>query len=240
MATYSKRKQLDIKIIGLGGIGSILSEMISRYVNYLKLENEEEKCVTLIDGDSFEVKNAERQDFLQLGNKAEIKKEELRRKFRTINFLADPRFVDEYTISDMIKNEDIVLMGVDNHRTRKLVSDYCSTLREVTLISGGNEYTDGNVQLYARKGGEDITPSLTDYHPEIKNPLDKLPTEMSCQELLQSEPQLFFTNATVAVMMCWMFYNINTKNNYESSEVYFDMLTMSSSAKHRRTKTRSK
>jgi len=232
---------MNIKIIGLGGIGSILSEIISRNINYLRLDNPGEgKNITLIDGDEYEVKNAERQNFLELGNKAEIRKKELETKFREINFEFISAYVDENIISKVIENGDIILLGVDNHKTRKLVSDYCTTLQDVTLISGGNEYTDGNVQLYARKGGEDLTPSLTDYHAEIENPSDKLPTEMSCEELLHSEPQLYFTNATVAVFICQMFYYYVIKNNYYFSELYFDMTIMSTSAKHRKTKTRSK
>lgn len=232
---------MNIKIIGLGGIGSVLSEMMSKYVNYLKPEGEDKhKYITLIDGDEYEAKNWERQNFTKIGNKAEIKKNELSEKFKDIVFCSIPFYVDEQVIDGLIKNGDIVFMGVDNHKTRKLVSDYCSNLDDITLISGGNEYTDGNVQIYIRKGGEDITPSLTDYHPEIRNPSDKLPTEMSCEELMNSEPQLYFTNTTVAVIMCWMFYNFIIKKNILNSEVYFDMLTMSSVSRYRRTKTRSK
>ena len=76
------------------------------------------------------------------------------------------------------------------------------------------------------------------YHAEIENPSDKLPTEMSCEELLHSEPQLYFTNATVAVFICQMFYYYVIKNNYYFSELYFDMTIMSTSAKHRKTKNR--
>jgi len=33
--------------------------------------------------------------------------------------------------------EDLVLLAVDNHATRKLVSDHCARLDNVCLISGG-------------------------------------------------------------------------------------------------------
>ncbi len=109
---------------------------------------------------------------------------------------------------------------------------YASTLKNVVLISGGNELTDGNVQLYVRREGVDLTPKLTDYHPEIENPTDKSPDEMSCQELEESSPQLLFTNMSVATLMCQVFYNF-MQGNVKFSEVYFDMLDMCADSKVR-------
>jgi hypothetical protein len=96
--------------------------------------------------------------------------------------------------------------------------------------------TDGNVQLYVRKGGVDLTPDLCAYHPEIANPDDKLPDEMSCEELSKSEPQLYFTNLGVATLMCWMFHNAVINEQYERSEVYFDINQMAADAKVRTVK----
>ncbi len=62
---------------------------------------------------------------------------------------------------------------------------------------------------------------------------DKLPDEMSCQELSESDPQLYFTNLGVATFMCWAFYNVVVKEQYERSEVYFDILKMTADAKIR-------
>ena len=127
-------------------------------------------------------------------------------------------------------------MCVDNHKTRMLVSNYSKTLTDVTVISGGNELTDGNVQIYVKKSGTDLTPDLCAYHPEIANPDDKLPEELSCEERAQSDPQLYFTNLTVATIMCWAFYNAVVKGEYEKSEVYFDITQMASNAKARTVK----
>ena len=223
-------KELYISIIGLGGVGSILSERICRFLNFsddIKTE------MLLVDGDTYEQKNYERQEFIQIGNKADIKATELQMKFPGIHFKAMEAFVNETNIADVIKEEDIVFLCVDNHKTRMIVSNYCKNLKDVMLISGGNEFTDGNVQLYVRKDGKDLTPDLCAYHPEIANPNDKLPEEMSCEELSHSDPQLYFANLGVATLMCWTFYNAVVRGQYERSEVYFDILTMSSDAKLR-------
>ena len=223
---------MDITIIGLGGIGSHLSPMIARYASY-SMKTESPININLVDGDYYETKNMERQDFDDLGNKAEIKARELQQVFPRISFNAIPYFLDETTIPKIVKNGDIVFLAVDNHKSRKILSDYArEKLSDVTIISGGNELVDGNVQIYVRKGGEDITPALTDYHPEIDNPIDKLPNEMSCEELMNSGPQILFTNAGAALLMSWAFYNA-LSDNYKYSEIYFDVQNMKVDSKVR-------
>ena len=223
---------MKIRIIGLGGIGSILCEKISRFVNQAG------PCeIYLIDGDEFEEKNRSRQEFVNFGNKANVKMAELTRKFDNVTFYSIPTYINELTIKECIEEDDVIFLCVDNHKTRKLVSEYVDTLTNATLISGGNEYTDGNVQIYIRREGIKQTPSLTDYHPEIQDPDDKRPDEMSCEELSKSEPQLFFTNLGVSTIMCWAFYNIivNDLSQIERpSEIYFDIKTMCSDAKFRK------
>ena len=222
---------MEISIIGLGGIGSVLVNTISRFLN----SNENLKPITikLVDGDDYEYKNISRQEFYNYGNKANVKKRELSNRFQNIDYLDFQMFLDENNISEIVTENSIVFVSVDNHKTRRLVSNYAKKLNNVIVISGGNELTDGNVQIFIRKGGENVTPSLTDYHPEIENPLDKSPDEMSCEELSHAEPQLYFTNFMVAGHMCSAFYNIIERNNYKISEVYFDILSMNSNSKTR-------
>lgn len=226
-------EQTNIVIVGLGGIGSILSGSLSRFLNYNKTSL---FSIVLVDGDRYEVKNLERQDFQKAGgNKAEVKKEELQEKFDNLIFESFPKFVNEDTIKNVIKEKDIVFLCVDNHKSRKLVSDYCSNLKDVVLISGGNEVDEGNVQIFVKKEGEKITPSLTDYHKELQNPSDKSPEEMSCEELSKSEPQLYFANLMVASYMCAALYNVMNQR-YIFSEVYFDLTNMKADSKIRKVK----
>ena len=221
---------MNIVIIGLGGIGSILCERIARYLTY---SAEAGIKLLLVDGDEYEPKNFDRQDFTRMGNKAEVKAADLKMQFSRLNVSSYPAFVNESNLAQVITEGSIVFLCVDNHKTRMIVSNYTNKLTDVTLISGGNDLIDGNVQIYIRKDGNDITPDLCSYHPEIANPDDKLPEEMSCEELAESEPQLYFTNLGVATIMCWAFYNVVVKGEYEKSEVYFDITQMASNAKVR-------
>ena len=224
----------NIKIIGLGGIGSVLSDSVSRFLNY---KHDSTYRVTLIDQDRFETRNHERQNFTVEGeNKAETKKRELKEKFKNVIFISEPVFVNNENISKLIKEKDIILLAVDNHKTRKLISDYCSkALNDIILISSGNDLLNGNIQLFVKKDGEKLLPNLTDYHPEIDNPQDKSPEEKSCQELQQSEPQLYFTNLMAAAHMCSGLYNI-MNGDHQYSEVYFDIVTMKADSKIRKVK----
>jgi len=216
--------QLSIKIIGLGGVGSVLCEKISRFLNYA---TDIEASLVLIDGDSYETKNYERQEFTQMGNKSEIKGGDLEDKFPNITLDYYPAYINQANIGEVIKTGDIIFLCVDNHKTRMITSKYCNLLDDVILISGGNELVDGNVQIYVRKGGKDLTPDLCAYHPEIEIPGDRLPEEMSCEELANSDPQLYFTNVWVATLMCGAFYNVVIRNEIGPSEIYFDMTKMS-------------
>ncbi len=224
-------EKMNIKVIGLGGIGSILIEMIARFSNYSMDENG--IYITLIDGDSYEHKNRDRQIFGGFGNKSDIKKEEMSLRFNDIEFESIPQYVNGENISEIIKEKDVVFLCVDNHKTRKVVSEFCDSLNEVLLISGGNELLDGNVQIYMKKGGEKLTPSLTDYHPEIQEPEDKSPDEMSCEELAVSTPQLLFTNLGVATLMCFSFYNVLFQDISNISETYFDVSSMECESRSR-------
>ncbi|MHA1802242.1 MAG: ThiF family adenylyltransferase [Candidatus Heimdallarchaeaceae archaeon] len=222
-------KELQITIVGLGGVGSILSQSLARFINYSEIVAE----FLLIDGDKYEPKNFERQEFIDLGDKAEIKYLELTSKFNRITFDYIPEYLTEDNIPEYLNEGDIIFICVDNHKTRNLINSYAQTLKNVTVISGGNEFTDGNVQIYIRKGGVDLTPNLCAYHPEIESPEDKLPTELSCEQLAQSDPQLYFTNMGVSTIMCWAFYNSVVKQQLERSEIYFDITQMEANAKIR-------
>jgi hypothetical protein len=107
-------------------------------------------------------------------------------------------------------------------------------LSDALLISGGNELTDGNVQIHLRKGGEDVTlPIANQFHPEIEVPEDKHPDEMSCEERAVREPQVLFANNAIAAVMCNVFYVFRSTGVVPYDEVYIDILTGNSRSVYR-------
>jgi len=224
--------ELSIKVIGIGGVGTILADKLSRFLNY---GNGVDTRITFVDGDTFEPKNRDRQEFaIAGGKKSLVKASEFQEKYHELNYSAFDEYVNPRNVGTFIKSGDIVFVCVDNHKTRKIISDFTKTLSDIVVISGGNEFTDGNVQIFVRREGRSLTPSLSDYHPEIEHPKDRTPGEMTCEELAQSEPQLFFTNLGVATFMCFAFYNTVVKNSPSYSEVYFDVLSMKADSKSRK------
>ena len=190
---------MALKIIGLGGIGSHLITPLFQYLNYNDntLFNE----IWLIDGDTYEPKNLARQVVVSLENKAIAQKKYCKEMYNKLNFSFVDKYVNADNISNIIFDDDIVLLCVDNNKTRKLFEDYSKELENITIISGGNELTDGNILILQKVDGKYTTPLFTDLHPELLNPTDKSPDELSCQELSESAPQISIVNATIADMM---------------------------------------
>jgi len=196
------------KVIGLGGIGSIVARYGAAFLASLLRGGR----LVLIDGDVFEVKNSARMLFSSTGNKADVLRAELAPALERSELALEsiPEYVTAASAARLIQEGDVVLLCVDNHATRRLVSRRISELRDALLISGGNDGvgpdssgthhqgTYGNVQIHVRADGHDLTPPLERFHPEIANPADRSPAELSCTALLESTPQLLFTNLAAA------------------------------------------
>ena len=205
-----------IKVIGSGGIGTYLIEPLVRYLSYSG-----DYCeVTVIDGDTYEERNRERQRFANCSNKAEETVRVLKESFPKVHFRSKSEYVTDDNIIMMIREGDVVFLCVDNHATRKLVSERVGELKDAVLISGGNGKTDGDVLIYLRKNGKDATQPLTAL-PEIASPDDKNPGNFTdedragCQEEAEGNPQLLVTNLAIAVLMFECYYN------YEQGKLNF-------------------
>ena len=206
----------SVKLIGLGGVGGI----VARYATAFLAASEVDTQLVLIDGDAFEPRNADRMLFSSCGNKAAVVRDELLPFVEGTRLVmaAVEEFTDSANLPQLIAEGDVVLLAVDNHATRKLVADHCASLDDVCLISGGNDGvgedasgrwsrgTYGNIQVHRRLGGEDVSPPLGAYHPEIAEPRDSHPQDVSCSEAVVTVPQILFTNlATASAMLNAMF-----------------------------------
>lgn len=224
---------LAVKIVGLGGIGSILA----RYVAVLLAARPGPSRLVLIDGDAFEPRNSERAFFNRIGNKASVVREEIASMIggSRLTVLAAPEYITPDNVERLLRSGDVVLLAVDNHATRRMVSDHAATLDDVSLISGGNDGvgpdnsgrvrtgTYGNVQVYVRRGARDITPSLTEFHPEIAEPADRLPGGASCAAAVFSTPQLLVANLQAAAAMVGALWALSNGNGPDFAEVCFDV-----------------
>ena len=141
-----------------------------------------------------------------------------------------PQYVTPQNVHRLVQEHDCILLAVDNHSTRRCVSNRCRKLNDVVLISGGNDGVEdgkygtfGNVIVHIREGGRDVTSPITRFHPEIANPQDKRPDELGCAALAHSSPQLALTNLAVASAMLGAFYAWSMRRlRYE--EVFLDIV----------------
>jgi hypothetical protein len=218
-----------VKLIGLGGIGCIVLQYLGMF---LKASGRSVRLV-LIDGDSYLPRDFQRMSFQTLGNKAEVKVQETADALQADNLtlVPVPEFVTSENLHRLIVPRDHVFLCVDNHATRRLVSDHCSTLSEVALFSGGNDGVEppnqrgtyGNVQIAIRRGGRDLTVPITRYHPEIANAEGGLPGGPDCGQLAVSVPQILFANLAVASALLNSFFAY-TCGRLAYQEVQLDIL----------------
>jgi len=222
-----------VKLIGLGGVGGIVARYL---VLFLRSLGSEVRLV-LIDGDEFAVGNATRMVFGRHGNKADVVREELLPLVEDslVTLGAVSEYVNDENLPRLVREGDVVVLAVDNHATRKLVSDHCEAhLADCCLISGGNDGiedlpdgrvlrgTYGNCQIYVKEDGEARTAPITALHPEIAEPADAVPGGPDCTELVQSVPQILFANLMVAsAILNTLFLHLCDVLHYE--EVCFDI-----------------
>jgi hypothetical protein len=212
-----------VKIIGAGGVGGIVARYACLMLDSLARNLGLSVRVVIVDGDAFQPGNGSRMFFLRHGNKADVVREEIRPYLGSdtpLTLISISEYITPENIDRLIVERDIVLCAVDNHATRRLLDERCGLLHDVCLISAGNDGvgpdssgsvrrgTFGNCQIYLRRKGQDLTPSLCRDHPEIREPADRLPSEQSCGELVSCVPQILAVNLMTAATILntfWLF-----------------------------------
>ena len=223
-------------LVGAGGIGTWLAAGLVRLLEW-KFPG---SALIIVDGDTYEEKNKERQDFTKLGNKAVVKAAELVPQFPNTTIIplakwvVDDNFagvVDDdspkITASQLIREGDVVFAVVDNFAARKIIFDAATKFNNVDVFTGGNDDDlFGSIYHYQKRDGVEITAHPAEYHPEYDNPPDKNPGELSCQDRAQIEggTQLLATNMAVASFILGRVQKIIVSNQSpEETEIFFDL-----------------
>lgn len=149
-------------LVGAGGTGSFLADPLNRY---LRAKYKNGYQLVIVDGDEVEAKNISRQAFTYEdihGFKATMLAERLEPK-------ATPgtQFITPENVDSCITNGDTVLIATDNYYVRRVIDEHVTTLRDVTVINGGNGPWTSTVQVHVRRGRENLTPRISFMHPEI-------------------------------------------------------------------------
>lgn len=224
-----------VVVIGAGGIGTWLCAGLVRMLEWKYPGS----ALIIVDGDNYEQRNLERQDFNSMGNKASVKALDLSKQFTQTMIIPVPKWVvsddhpdvsedsSKIKASDLITENDLVIPVVDNYAARKIIFDAASKLNNVDVITGGNDDNlFGSVYHYQRRNGVDITAHPGETHDEYHNPPDRNPGEMSCQERAEIEggTQVLATNMAVAAFILGRIqHTIVSDQKPEQSEIYFDL-----------------
>lgn len=223
-------------LVGAGGIGTWLAAGLTRMLEYKYPGS----ALIIVDGDTFEERNKERQDFTKLGNKAVAKAYDLTQQFPNTSIIPVPKWVvsDDFagvadeespkiTASSLINEGDVVFAVVDNFAARKVLFDAASNLYDIDVFTGGNDdELFGSIYHYQRRDGVDITDHPVNFHLEYENPPDKNPGELSCQErsAIEGGTQLLATNMAVAAFILGRVQKTIVNNQSpEEAEIYFDL-----------------
>lgn len=124
-----KLKLSNILIVGCGGIGCTTAELLARAgVGQ----------ITLIDADTIEISNLQRQIAYVEQDVGFYKSEILAKRLRQINpnirINSYTDYLDERSAEALISAQDLVLDGCDNFETRYLVNQICNA-ENIALIS---------------------------------------------------------------------------------------------------------
>lgn len=220
-------------LVGAGGTGSILFPALLRYLESYHGNRDEQFTLTVIDGKEVAASKLHRQLFFgrYAGNpKATALVEQYDADPKTV--IAVPRYLDDTNIKGIRENA-VVLIAADNFPVRARIEEHAKTLANVTVINGGNEMTDGSLQVYVRREGNDVTPPLSQGHPEILRDDGRDPAALSCQQIaeLPSGEQTIIANMMSATAIL---NAIRRVHDWESTshapfppgeEVFFDMDT---------------
>lgn len=223
-------------LVGAGGIGTWLAAGLVRLLEWKYPGS----GLVIVDGDTYEQKNKERQDFTQLGNKAVVKATELVPHFPNTTIIPVPKWVvsDDFkgvadedspkiTASQLIRENDVVFAVVDNFAARKIIFDAASKLDNIDVFTGGNDdELFGSIYHYQKRDGHEVTVHPSKFHPEYDNPPDKNPGELSCQERSEIEggTQLLATNMAVSSFILGRVQKTIVNNESpEETEIFFDL-----------------
>jgi len=220
---------IEITVIGCGGIGG---HLVRHLCHYLHAERRPAH-LTLVDGDLFEESNRSRMRFASLDNKAVAMARELALAFgEVVTIEPVPEYVTSENAGSLVRDGHVVFLAVDNHATRRVVGEAVERLRDVVLLSGGNDGVEpeagrhgtyGNVQIVRRTDGVWRTSSLARHHPEIAEAPPAMPGAPGCAQLAAAgSPQLLFTNLAVASAMLNAFHGI-LEDRVDYEEVYLDI-----------------
>lgn len=154
----AKLAEACVAIVGAGGLGGYVAEQLARFgVGTL----------IIIDSDTFEETNLNRQLFAHEGNLGEPKAEEARKRIAAINSevncVCHVTRLTEENAKTLVGDADLVIDALDNPAARFILQDACATLG-IPLVHGAISAWAGRVSFI--RPGDDVLSLLYPGGPE--------------------------------------------------------------------------
>ena len=238
---FDTERPVKIVMLGAGGTGGHIAPHLYRLLYAL----DRPARFIICDGDIVERKNLVRQNFSEadLGkNKARVLAERYSRVFGLETEYV-PSFIETLDgLTELIQpgrwkkdpydwkgmEEMVLLIGaVDNNKSRQLCHKAFSQAKELIYIDSGNGEFTGQVVCGVRRKGRTVQKPVGSVYPEmLRDKGDKFPTELSCAEAAQSDPQSMAANITAATAVVNMVYNILTHGESVARQTDFSTKTV--------------
>ena len=235
-------RNVPVKIVqlGAGGTGGHTAPHLYRLLYSL----ERPARLILCDGDIVEAKNLVRQNFspADLGeNKARVLAERYASVFGMVaeyvpSFIEDLDTLMALITPDEWKPEEysseripemVILLGcVDNNRSRQLCHQAFYQSKDLIYIDSGNGEFSGQVVCGIRKNGHTIFKPVGGVHPQMLKEQDKFPSQLSCADAAQADPQSMAGNIMAATAIVDMVYNILTHGRSRVRQTDFSTQTV--------------
>lgn len=221
-------------LVGCGGIGYHMADSLVRLLRTL-----EDTELVLVDGKRVLNKNLARQyGVSDVGSfKAELLAEKLTSSLigpeDTLRITAVTSFIENDNLDTHLWAEAdtlTVFSGVDNNASRIVLEDIMADRDEMTLISAGNHYVDGQAILCRKRSGKYLDPTPSELDPEILDNDGVMPSEIPCDEEVASAPQLALANSQAGLAMLSLWYSQVLNDPEEGKE--FNYVTFNVSEPH--------
>jgi molybdopterin/thiamine biosynthesis adenylyltransferase len=172
-------------MVGAGGTGAALFFPLLRYLENFYSFRDDDFRLTVIDGKDVAATKLHRQMFSgdQVGNpKATALIQQYKADPDVV--IAIPRYLGPDDM-DGIQDGDVILIAADNFPVRARIEARGLELNNITVINGGNEDTDGSLQIWVRRDGDNVSAPMSQGHPEILRDDDADPVGKTCQEVAE-------------------------------------------------------
>lgn len=258
---YPERRVLfDIVQVGAGGNGGYITQRLAKLLSSLnRMEVNSEFTYTIVDLDTVEEKNLQRQPFLpkDVGrNKAKVLAERYGKAYQFPIFHRE-EYVESleelrncfasYHDNFVVPTESIlfkVLIGaVDNHASRKIMHEYFQEDDSLIYIDCGVDgiLQEGTEEEIRRSGyaghcvcgfhlGETILAPVASVYPDILEDNESLLPSQSCGQNIVSQPQRMQSNEMAALITMGYLNQILADRRLYHHYTNFNALTHTSKA----------